>query len=61
VKNKVIGPYFLEEAAVIGDTFRAIVENTAFRHVPMGTIFQLHLAPTVIILPFWTRSFLIVG
>jgi len=30
---------------VTGETFLAVMENTAFHHVPMRTIFQLDGAP----------------
>jgi len=40
------------------------MENTAFRHARMGTVFQLEvhrLTSTIALVPFWTGSFLIVG
>jgi hypothetical protein len=43
--NESTGPFFFEERTVTGDNFLAMMENTASRHVPVGTIFQLHGAP----------------
>jgi hypothetical protein len=40
VKHKVTGPIFFEEPLVTGDTFLTLVENSALRHVPVGTVFQ---------------------
>jgi hypothetical protein len=33
MKNKVIGPFFFEEPVVNGDTFMAMMVNTALCHV----------------------------
>jgi len=42
-----------------GDTFLAVMENTALRHVPAGTMHQL--SSPVALVPCRTGSFLIVG
>jgi hypothetical protein len=42
---------------VTGNTFMAMMENTALRHVPMGTIFQLD---DISLHAFWTWNFLII-
>jgi len=63
-KNKCICPFFPKEPTVTGDTFLAMMENTALRHVPVGTVFQSDVHPVtspVMFVPFWTGSFLIVG
>jgi hypothetical protein len=44
-ENKVISPFIFEEPTVTGDTFLAMMENTALRHVPVRTAFQLDGAP----------------
>jgi hypothetical protein len=40
MENKVTRTFLLEELAVTGDTFLALMENTVLRHVPVGTLFQ---------------------
>jgi hypothetical protein len=45
-KNKFIGPSFSEEPTVTGDSFLAVMDNTALCHVHVRTVFQLHGAPT---------------
>jgi hypothetical protein len=46
---------FFEEPTVSSDTFLAMMENIALRHVPMGTVFQSDDAPPHV--SFWTWSF----
>jgi hypothetical protein len=38
MKNKDIGIFFFEKPMVTGDTFLAMMENTALHHVPVGKI-----------------------
>jgi hypothetical protein len=45
MKNKVTGPFLFEEPMVTGDTFLAMMDNTALCHIPVGTLFKLHGAP----------------
>jgi hypothetical protein len=45
MKNKVNDPFFIAEPTVTGDNFLAMIENTALRHAPVGTILQLDGAP----------------
>jgi hypothetical protein len=45
MEDKVIGLVFFEEPAVTGNTFPAMMENTALRRVPVGTVFQSDGAP----------------
>jgi hypothetical protein len=45
MKNKVTSLLLSEEPAVTGDTFLAIIENTALHHVPVRTVFQSDGAP----------------
>jgi len=45
MKNKVFSPFFFEEPTVTGDTFLAMMENTALCHVHVGTVFQLDGVP----------------
>jgi hypothetical protein len=44
-KNKCIGSFCSKEPTVTGDTFLAVMENTALRHVPVGTVLQSDGAP----------------
>jgi hypothetical protein len=37
VKNKLISPFFFEEAIVISDTFLDMMENTDLCHVSVGS------------------------
>jgi hypothetical protein len=37
--------FLFEEPTVTGDTFLAMMENTALCYVPVGTYFELHGAP----------------
>jgi hypothetical protein len=46
MKNKVISPSCFEEPTVTGDTFLAVMDNTALCHVPAGTVSQSDSAPT---------------
>jgi len=45
MENKVTRTFLLEELAVTGDTFLALMENTVLRHVPVGTVLLLGGAP----------------
>jgi hypothetical protein len=45
VKNNIISIFFLEEPTMSGDKCLAVMENTAMRHVPVGTVFHLDGAP----------------
>jgi hypothetical protein len=45
VAHEVIGPLFFEEPVVSGDTFLAMMENTALRHISVETILQSDSAP----------------
>jgi len=38
MKNKIISPFFLQEAVVTGDTFLITMENTALHHVTVGAV-----------------------
>jgi hypothetical protein len=42
MRNKVIGPLLSEDQTVTVDTFLAMMENNALRHVPARTVLQLH-------------------
>jgi len=42
MRNKVMGPLFFEEPMVTGDTFLAVIGNSALHQVPVGTVFQLY-------------------
>jgi len=62
LKNKL--SVLSEGPTVTGDTSLAMMENTALRHVPVGTVFQLDGAPPHFchrFVAFLDRSFLIVG
>jgi hypothetical protein len=45
IKNKFINPLIFKEPMVTGDTFLAMLENSALNHIPVGTVFQLHDPP----------------
>jgi hypothetical protein len=45
MKEKVISHLFFEELMVTGETSLAMIDNSAFWHVPLGAAFQLDGAP----------------
>jgi hypothetical protein len=45
VKNKVISPLVFEKPTVTGDTFLAMTQKIAFRHVSVETVFPADDAP----------------
>jgi hypothetical protein len=52
-ENQVTGPFFLEEPTVAGDTFLAMMDNTALHHVHMETVFQLvHITSSIVFMLF---------
>jgi hypothetical protein len=64
-KNKVIGFFLvLEKPIVIGETFPAMMENTALCHVlweQFSSQMMHHLTSPIMSMPMWRGGFLIVG
>jgi hypothetical protein len=55
MKNNFSGPFCFVVPTVTGDIFLAMMEKSALRHD------QLHSAPLVVFVTFWTGGFLISG
>lgn len=46
VMKNINSPFYLEEHLVAGNKFLVIIEETALRHIPAGTVFKLGGAPS---------------